>query len=350
MANDPTLDILTMFDDATKWEIVPNVPMMVPHQRLNPDGSVKYQVGTQRLSAIVATMEALETEDGVLPKIQVGHTVKGGPEPEILGYIRNRRVDNWGPKAKPGVIGDYWYHKDKFAKASGLPVRSAEFYPPENRISASALLSRDPELDMGMVLCERDAQCEFYSLEKDTTPMSTPAVTAPVFTPELIAAAVEFYQKSQKPVAPAVVTPVTARETEVETMVRLAKEESAVELKRQADTIVRLEKLVEAEQYARRSSVAENTVKQLQLEGYVIKNVPNLVVKLSKLSDESLKTELSEIRENYSRAPLEQPTIRLTDTPDASKQCSREDYDKAVSYATANNVGFDVALAKVRGK
>ncbi len=349
MAHDPTLDILTMFDDTSKWEVVPNIPMMVPHQRLKEDGSIKYQVGTQRLSAIVNVMDALEVEDGVLPKIQIGHTVKGGPEPEILGFIRNRRVGTWGPKAKPGIISDYWYYKDKFPKASGHPFRSAEFYPTENRISASALLSRDPELDMGMVLCERDAQCEYYTLTEETTPMPETKPAAPVFTPELIAAAVEFYNKQHGTPAP-VAAPVTARESEVETMVRLAKEESAVELRKQADTIVRLEKLVEAEQYARRSTTAENTVKQLQLEGFVIKNVPNLVAKLAKLSDENLKTELSEIRENYSRAPLEQPTIRLTDTPDASKQCSREDYDKAVSYATANGVGFDVALAKVRGK
>src|SRR5579859_6646898 len=267
MAKDPTLDILHMFDDASKWEVVQNVPMMIPHERANPDGTTKYKVGLDRLNAVVATMDALEKEDGVLPKIQVGHTVKGGPEPEILGWIRNRRVGTWGPKEKSGIIADYWYEKDKFPKASGHPFRSAEFYPSENRISASALLSRDPELDMGMVLCERDAQCEFYSLQEEHTPMSE---TKPVPVP-------------------------VARETEVETMVRLAREESAVELKRQADTIVRLEKLVEAEQLARRTTTAENTVKQLQLEGYRIANVPNLVAKLSRLSDDSLKTELTEI-------------------------------------------------------
>jgi hypothetical protein len=324
---DPTMRFLAEFDDSLKWEIVPNVPLMVPHQRTAPDGTT-YKVGSQRLDTIRAVMDQIEAEDGVLPKIQIGHTVKGGPEAELLGFVRNRRIGEWGPKRKEGLLGDFWFHKDKYPKAAGHPFRSPEFYPVRNQISAVALLSRDPELDMGAVSFSRIDDCIFYNLQEESAPM--PEIKPPVPAP-----------------APAPLP--VARDLSVDDQVRMAREEMAVEYKRQGDVIARLEKDLEVERYHRREATAEQQVTQLRAEGYIVKNTANLVKKLAGMAEDAAKAELVEIRENYSRAPLEAPTIRTAEVADNSKQCSREDYERAVRLATNEKITFDAALLKIRG-
>lgn len=167
VATDPTMASLELFKDESRWEIVRNVPVFVPHVRKDDEGKKLYGVDANRLSAIKAVNNERAKVDGVLSKLIIGHTPKekSSARPRIVGWAKDYRVGTFGPEKKIALVVDHYYRKEDAEEAKKYPFRSPEFYPTTNEITAIALLVDDPALDMGMLLFERDPKgpCFLYS-------------------------------------------------------------------------------------------------------------------------------------------------------------------------------------------
>ncbi len=165
MVTDPTIDSLELLKDASRWVVKKNVPIFIPHVRRGAKGEELYRITENDLRDIAAVCNSRASQ-GVLGKLQIGHTIKDKPEtaqPPLAGLFQNYRPGKFGPDSKPCLLVDFYYDKNGFSEAKKYPFRSAEFYPNTKEITAVALLQRDPELDMGMLLFERKGPCYFYS-------------------------------------------------------------------------------------------------------------------------------------------------------------------------------------------
>lgn len=162
---DPTIDSLELLKDASRWVVKKNVPIFIPHVRKGPNGQELYRITENDLRDIAAVCNSRAAE-GVLGKLQIGHTLKDKPEteqPPLAGLFQNYQPSRFGPEGKPCLSADFYYLKSQFETSKKYPFRSAEYYPNTKEITAVALLQRDPELDMGMLLFDRKGPCYFYS-------------------------------------------------------------------------------------------------------------------------------------------------------------------------------------------
>ncbi len=176
---DPTMHAVNSLKDASKWKIVPNVPIFIPHIRRDEEGKPKYSVSEDDLREIANVCNA-RARAGVPGKIQIGHTVKDQydqsgnvikkiPEheqPEMVGVFKDFKVGRFGPENKPALLVNLYYRRDKFDHAKTYPFRSVEYYNNVKEITSLALLRKDPDLDMGMLLFERGDErgpCYHYS-------------------------------------------------------------------------------------------------------------------------------------------------------------------------------------------
>ncbi len=173
---DPTLEAVESLRDEKKWKIVPNVPIFIPHTRKDENGQPKYHVTEADLKEIANVCNA-RARAGALGKIQIGHTIRDQygddgflrktPEheqPELVGVFKDYKVGRFGPEQKPALLVNLYYRRDKFDHAKTYPFRSVEYYNQAKEITALALLRKDPDLDMGMLLFSRDlGPCDYYS-------------------------------------------------------------------------------------------------------------------------------------------------------------------------------------------
>jgi hypothetical protein len=178
---DPTALSLESFSDSSRWEIVHNVPVFIPHKRqYREDGELKeYHVTDETLAEIEENALVTLEKFRVPPRIQIGHTrkdVKETDQAPIVGWAAEGfKRSIW--QGKPSLqINEYLDKKgtviingEKMTcveAAKRYPFRSVEYYPNSKQITAIALLSRDPELDMGILTFGRKApeRCFYYSL------------------------------------------------------------------------------------------------------------------------------------------------------------------------------------------
>lgn len=155
---DPTMDFLERLDDPAFFVKVDDVPVFRAHQRKGNKGdTVKVSEGD--LDEILRNTRDLETEDGVVGRMTLGHTIPGAPQtqqPIIAGYVRFRSVGKFGPGGKTAIKATAYYDRRYWEEAKSYPYRSAEYYPPTKTLVGVALLKTDPMLDMGMVAYARD--------------------------------------------------------------------------------------------------------------------------------------------------------------------------------------------------
>lgn len=175
---DPTMEFLARFDDPGQWDdIVPNVPICIPHVRktVDKDGQpVTYTVDLDRMQEIADNINRLLEDQGVVLPMTKGHRVKPTREepvvpqskqPPILAYGRGATVGKWGPKKKWAVLTTMYVRKGCGGEVEELPFRSMEFYPGANEIRGVALQSTDPALDMGMCYYRLGENLYFYDME-----------------------------------------------------------------------------------------------------------------------------------------------------------------------------------------
>ncbi len=162
--------------DESLWHIRRGVPVFKCHdrKRVGQDGKpfVAYSVTARDLDDIAAKMRRNQAK-GVPARMTVGHINPDGsfPEsdqPEVVGYWLNAREGTFGPNAEPCVLCDGYVKSDAVELVRGRPYRSSEFYPASKEIRGIALLTRDPELDLGSV--------ELYAIGKGWHFASSPGV------------------------------------------------------------------------------------------------------------------------------------------------------------------------------
>lgn len=171
------MDSLELLKDKSRWTIIPNVPVFIPHVRHDAEGAELYSVTEKRLSDIVKVCND-RAKAGVLGKIQIGHTRPKDAEtaqPPLVGLMADYKVGRFGPHKKSAVLCNFYVDKKHEEEAKKYPFRSVEFYSETNEITAVALLKRDPDLDMGMLLYARNPKgnCYFYSSRELTMDLAS---------------------------------------------------------------------------------------------------------------------------------------------------------------------------------
>ncbi len=152
---DAVADSLKKLDDASLWEVRRGIPIFDEHDDYTPD----------RLRLIAQNCNSRD-QGGDLCPITIGHTLDRGPEPTVVGFARNFRVDAFGPKKKTGILSDFWFLKDHFEEARKYLRRSVELWPDELFFDPIALINRTPRRDLGMILHARSGKRVFrYAME-----------------------------------------------------------------------------------------------------------------------------------------------------------------------------------------
>lgn len=175
MPTDATLEFLDRLKDESKWSIDRGVPVFAPHKRAVRDKDGKLirtiEVTANDLSLIVENVHRLRREDGVVPRITIGHTDPKKPEteqPPVCGYEVNYRLGTFGDQQKPCILCDHYYYPDQADEARRHPHRSAEYYHDRRLIRGVALCTQDPWLELGMVAYQSaDGPCYRYSVTAD---------------------------------------------------------------------------------------------------------------------------------------------------------------------------------------
>lgn len=156
---DPTVEFLNQFDDESKWLVKHRVPLFKPHERIKADSkggkSVAYVVTAADMKVIAANMRKNQSK-GVPARMTIGHVnpdhnTPETSQPQVVGYWLNAEPGTFGPENEPCVYVDAYVKRECASDVKGRPYRSAEYYPNSKEIRGAALLTRDPQLDLGTV-------------------------------------------------------------------------------------------------------------------------------------------------------------------------------------------------------
>lgn len=160
---DTAMDAIKKLDEPGAFIVRKAVPIFMEHEA---DGE---KVDRNRLEELAAINNRRVTEDATPGSIIIGHT-PGRKEEDLInvGYHKNYRVAEFGPKAKLGLLADFYYKHDKYAKAQDYPHRSIELWG-DGIIDTVSVLARTPKLDLGLLLPDDGAtkQTQVASYGKD---------------------------------------------------------------------------------------------------------------------------------------------------------------------------------------
>lgn len=375
---DPTMRLVEKLADESLWHIERGVPIFRAHKRYARDGKFLYEVTKDELPEISANTSRL-SESGVFIRFTIGHTIPGAPQevqPKVVGYGINPRSGTFGPTRIPAILCDQYITNEFWEEAKTYPYRSVEFYRKRGTITGVALLREDPELDLGMIVYERD-ELQFYARdsmaeeeeeidEKEAKKFCRYAKHCYPHLERIHSEHASRYQggpgmpSSTNVTTPGMVAQPAPPDPNVQ---RMQREEEALRYKQLEDRMTllgeenkKLLEALEAERYARREARAEQQVTQLQGEGFQIKDRVKLVKKLAALNDDGLTEALTEIRDNYARVPVRLPTsngLPGGEIPiargSAAPKVTKRQHEMAVSMATRDpKMTYEEALAKVQ--
>jgi hypothetical protein len=159
-------------EDPDVYEVKRGVPIFRAHTRKvkAPDGVESTIVVTDDdLPTIVANMTAAQIKEGVFGRIVDGHIKPAADAPEkdqpaLIGFQANARLGRL-PSGAKCIVADHFIRRDKLALAKERPFRSAEYYPGAKTITGTALLLRDPYLDLGTVTYMAERGLYLYLME-----------------------------------------------------------------------------------------------------------------------------------------------------------------------------------------
>jgi hypothetical protein len=150
---------LADLEDARRYTVKRGVPIFRAHSRKvkDKDGKeITVTVTDADLPEIAANMAIAQARDGVFGRIVDGHIKPGmdvaeKDQPGLIGLQANPRFATFGASAIPCVMVDQYIRNDRLHIAKERPYRSAEYYPDAKTIRGTALMVRDPFLDLGVV-------------------------------------------------------------------------------------------------------------------------------------------------------------------------------------------------------
>lgn len=381
--DDPVDRFFAELDDPSKFHRVEGVAVLKPFDVVLKDGK-PHKVEAGDLHAWASETNALESS-GVLPIITAGHrlsprkVMKTAPDgttfedtvpiaevdqPDVLGYERNFRVGTL--KGQPALVCDQYFRIGRVDIAREFPFRSVEFYPGRAEIRATALLKRDPQLDLGLIAFAQGegAMADDTKDGDDTTTTNTdPAPAQPeALTPEEEAMWAKFEKfkpylafarqcfEAQTPMTTQ--QPVQPPPQPTDDQVRMAHEQQAIKFGQMEQRMAALEadnkRLRENEQRA----VCEQMVTQLEAEGFSLDRARE-VATLIKMDSAERPAHIAYARQHYSRSAVNQDMIPVagdTGGPVGQKRsATRQQSDAAVKLSGEKGISFDAALAQVMG-
>lgn len=150
-AGDPTLNALKRLDEPGAFIVHKRVPIFMEHEA---DGE---KVDRSRLEQLAAVNNRRVQEDATPGSLIIGHT-PGRKEEDLVnvGYHKNYEVAEFGPRNKLGLLADFYFKPEQYAKAQGFPHRSIELWG-DGVIDTVSILARTPKLDLGLLLPDEGA-------------------------------------------------------------------------------------------------------------------------------------------------------------------------------------------------
>lgn len=377
---DPTLDLLRSFSEPGRYKVGPAVPIFKPHKR-----TVKREDGTEYIVNVTASdlpviadnINRLLADHGVAQRMTVGHVNPKESEidqPALVGYWKDATVGTFGPKQEPCVYLTPYFLPEHYAVAKRFPYRSAEYYPSRKEIRGVALLMRDPQLDLGMVVYDTDlGPCVLYSMNASNTDGQPTGhddwlghMTHYSKRNPWVGYAMQCYEgltPMSQPATPAnqaaPVMPLPGQEEAV----RMHANEHAINYARLEQTF----KEMQAENKALREQVdilrgqsrkdkAERIVTQLQAECYQLDRAEE-VQAFVELDDAGWERYEARVRKNYQKAPVsynrkEVPVYTgSVEGPAGEDETTREQMQAAVRYQKEHDgLTFNEALAAIKKK
>ena len=383
--SDPTVDFMAQFGDQSKWLVKSRVPLFKPHERIKTDAkgnkSIAYVVTAEDMDEIAANMRANQAK-GVPARMTVGHVnpnheTPETDQPQVVGYWLNAEAGKFGPDGEPCVYVDAYAKRDCAADVKGRPYRSAEYYPSTKEIRGAALLTRDPQLDLGTVEIYKGAYFysapgEFYMADevKDLPDVGTEKIESDgepeghkewsanmehyAKRNEWVGYAMHCYQQNQTsaPGATNASQPEAkpAKEPEME---RMNRDDEAVNYARLAAKVEELTSAREADRKTiatltaqRDREQCERMVKQLQLEGYQLKTAET-VEKLAKKSPEDRDDYIATIKQfavpNPTGTLIETYSGKMDEPGKAKTSLTAEEAGRAAKYAAGDTKRWEKA-------
>lgn len=161
------MDFVRTLEDPKRWIIKRSVPIFKAHERVDPNTKQLIKVDSTKLQRIAQNIQRMD-KAGIPVRMTLGHTEPGKPEteqPPVCGYMRNARVQRFGPQQELAVVVDEWLDPSYLKHRKNYPFRSAEYYDDSEQITGVALLTRDPWLELGVVLYQKNPEygCTYYS-------------------------------------------------------------------------------------------------------------------------------------------------------------------------------------------
>jgi hypothetical protein len=348
---------------------------MMPSRRVRKrDGKPTEIVITDGdLQSYVAATQALELESGVVSRLTAGHTKPGSKDqPTLVGYGRAKSVGHFGPKRQPCVWYTLYFKPEHFQAYKDWPYRSPEFYPERDEIRGVALLMTDPELDMGMVAYESEAETP-----EDETPAGHDEWTKHfehyAKRCGYLGYARQCYEGQSPMAGPSTATATNVTEPKMPTpaeeaaakqqaeAVRMEREQNAIQyakLEQQAtadrEEIKQLRESVATLVKERDRSDCERRVIQLEAEQYQLDRAEEVEALLAIPTKDGRDKHVDRIRKRYQKAPVaynKQPipvyggTVEGEDKPAA---LSAEQVAEAVRYAKGDDEKYKDACEKLR--
>ena len=118
------LQSLHKLNDPSEWEVISDCPVFDEHDELGPDGQVLRRFDRAMLQRLADNCKRRERTTGTRSPVTLGHTVDNAPEsaqPKHVGYARAFRVGTFGPKAKLGILCDFYIRKKHFEELKTYP-------------------------------------------------------------------------------------------------------------------------------------------------------------------------------------------------------------------------------------
>lgn len=182
---DATLKLLAELKDATKYKVVPRVPIFTEHKRFSvptaeggnarvsvlpdePDpvgGTYLYTVDRKKILETAARINRNLQNNRLPMRLMKKHSQDPGSE--HVGWGVGAEVGDWGTGKWATIYTDTHAQIDKIPLLKGCFTRSSEYYPRSGDITAIAMLDKeDPSLPLGAVAAySKDlGGVEFYSM------------------------------------------------------------------------------------------------------------------------------------------------------------------------------------------
>lgn len=364
--DDPVRRFFAELDDPTRFVVCRGVPVAKPFDvvRVDRDGNpIQLKASADDLPKWADATNALESE-GVLPVIFAGHRItpnEGEHVPEtdqplVVGYQRNFRVGEL--RGQPALVCDDYYRIDRVDLAREFPFRSIEFYPGRPEIRATALLKRDPQLNLGLIAFANEGA----TMADDT---STVNMDADALTPDEEKTAGKFWahfeksnpylgfarqcfegQSSMGTNQGADTTTVTPPDPEA---VRMAADQQSIKFAQVESRVAALEVENKTLKLAAETARCEQMITQLEAENFELDRAYE-VGQLVNLGPNDRQTRIEYIRKHHTRKPLGGSMVPTDGVGPPARQGSltRDESDAAAKHAYKHGCTFNEAVAAIR--